>query len=304
MHEGKVVDRMTTKANQPRRGKAADRRQDREEEGAREKHFVNGLAKGLSMIQAFSAETPALTLAEAAAATSLTRASARRILMTLEDLGFVAREGVRHFILTPKVLALGYSYLASTPLWSFASPILQDLVEEVRETCAIAVQDDTDLVYVLRIPVHRILSQGVIVGSRLPLYCHSAGRVLLSDLNSAQLDAYFAHARLKAFTPRTVVDQARLRRLLKDVARQQYAWVSSEIEENISGLSVPIRQVDGRVIAALNVSVNQPKVKEDAMVKRLLPSLQAAAERIQVSLSVGQPMRRAAGAQLLKGRGG
>jgi len=295
---------MVTKAKKPGRSKAKDRREDSEEDSARGKHFVNGLAKGLSMIQAFSAETPALTLTEAADATGLTRASARRILMTLEDLGFVAREGVRHFILTPKVLTLGYSYLASTPLWSFASPILQDLVEEVRETCAIAVQDDTDLVYVLRIPVHRILSQGVIVGSRLPLYCHSAGRVLLADLSPAQLDAYFMRARFKAFTPRTVVDPARLRKLLKDVTRQQYAWVSSEIEENITGLSVPIRQVDGRVIAALNVSVNQPMVKEEAMVKRLLPSLQAAADRIHASLSVGQPMRRGTGPQHLKGRGG
>jgi IclR family pca regulon transcriptional regulator len=294
---------MTTKAKKPRQSKAISRK-DSEEDSARGKHFVNGLAKGLSMIQAFSAEAPALTLAEAAVATGLTRASARRLLMTLEDLGFVAREGVRHFILTPKVLALGYSYLASTPLWSFASPILQDLVEDVRETCAIAVQDDTDLVYVLRIPIHRILSQGVLVGSRLPLYCHSAGRVLLSDLSPAQLDSYFMRARLKAFTPRTVVDPARLRKLLKDVIRQHYAWVSSEIEENIAGLSVPIRQVDGRVIAALNVSINQPAVKEEAMVKRLLPSLQAAADRIQASLLVGQPMRRAAGAQYLKGRGG
>jgi IclR family pca regulon transcriptional regulator len=295
---------MTTKAKKLQRGKAVARQDDNEEDSARGKHFVNGLAKGLSMIQAFSAETPALTLAEAATATSLTRASARRILMTLEDLGFVAREGVRHFILTPKVLALGYSYLASTPLWSFASPILQELVEEVHETCAIAVQDGTDLVYVLRIPIHRILSQGVIVGSRLPLYCHSGGRVLLSDLSPAQLDSYFTRARLKEFTPRTVVDPARLRKLLKDVTRQQYAWVSSEIEENIAGLSVPIRQTDGRVIAALNVSVNQPAVKEDAMVKRLLPSLQAAADRIHASLLVGQPMRRGAGSHHLKGRGG
>lgn len=296
---------MTKKAKKKsQRGKAVDRRDDGEEDIPRGKHFVNGLAKGLSMIQAFSAETPALTLTEAAEATSLTRASARRILMTLEDLGFVAREGVRHFILKPKVLALGYSYLASTPLWSFASPILQELVEEVQETCAIAVQDDTDLVYVLRIPIHRILSQGVIVGSRLPLYCHSGGRVLLSDLNSAQLDSYFARARLKAFTPRTVVDPTRLRKLLKDVARQEYAWVSSEIEENISGLSVPIRQPDGKVIASLNVSINQPAVKEDAMIKKFLPSLRAAADRIHASLLVGQPTRRGTTAHRLKGRGG
>lgn len=283
-----VVD-MADRARRSSKSKPAaqsGRGDDAEEQ--REKHFVNGLAKGLSMIQAFSAETPALTLAEAAVATSLTRASARRILMTLEDLGFVSRHGERHFILTPKVLALGYAYLSSMPLWMFANPVLESLVEELGETCSISVQDDTDMVYVLRIPIHRILSQGITIGSRLPLYCHSAGRVLLSGLSPAQLDAYFRRARFKAFTPHTVVDPARLRKLLKDVSRKGYAWVSSEIEENITGLSVPIRQAEGRMIAALNVSVNQPSVTEDAMVKRMLPSLKNAADRLSASLAVGR----------------
>lgn len=253
----------------------------------RAKHFVNGLAKGLSMIQAFSSEMPAVTLADAAGATNLTRASARRILMTLEDLGFVARQGDRHFILTPKVLSLGYAYLASMPLWTFADPILEQLVEELGETCSIAVQDDTELVYVLRIPVQRILSQGVTIGSRLPLYCHSAGRILLAGLNATQLESYFARARLKPYTAKTIVDTVKLRRVIKDVAQQGYAWVSGEMEDNISGLSVPIRQSDGRVIAALNASLNQAGIKEEDAIKRLLPKLTTAADRLNKSLSVG-----------------
>lgn len=261
----------------------------------RAKHFVNGLAKGLSMIQAFSSETPAVTLADAAVATNLTRASARRILMTLEDLGFVARQGERHFILTPKVLSLGYAYLASMPLWAFADPVLEELVEDLGETCSIAVQDDTELVYVLRIPVHRILSQGVTIGSRLPLYCHSAGRTLLAGLNATQLESYFARAKFKSYTSKTIVDPTKLKRVINDVGQQGYAWVSSEMEENISGLSVPIRQSDGRVIAALNVSLNQPGVKEDDAIRRLLPKLTMAADRLNVSLSVGAraPQRQA-----------
>lgn len=294
---------MADAARRSLKGKAAatGTRGAEEAEEQREKHFVNGLAKGLSMIQAFSAETPAMTLSDAAAATNLTRATARRILMTLEDLGFVCRQDERHFILTPKVLALGYAYLSSMPLWTFANPVLESLVEEINETCSLSVQDDTDMIYVLRIPLHRILSQGATIGSRLPLYCHSAGRVLLSDLNPAQLDAYFRRARIKAFTPHTVTDPARLRKLLKDVARQGYAWVSSEIEENITGLSVPIRQ-NGRVIAALNVSVNRPSVKESEMVKQLLPSMRSAADRLTASLAVGRQAQLAQGRGRTKGR--
>lgn len=254
----------------------------------RELHFVNGLAKGLSIIQAFGGETRVLTLAEAAVRTELTRASARRILMTLEDLGFVARQGERHFVLTPKVLSLGYAYLSSMPLWTFAEPVLERLVEQLGETCSIAAMDDTELVYVMRIPVHRILSQGVTIGSRLPLYCHSAGRVLLSDLSEAQLDAYFQRANLKVYTPNTIVDRARLRKVIAEVARKGYAWVSGEMEENISGLSVPVRGADGRVIAALNASINKPSVKEVTALKRLLPTLRQAAERLNASLAMGR----------------
>lgn len=264
-----------------------------EEEGGRERHFINGLAKGLAVIQAFNDEARALTLAEAAARTGLTRAAARRILMTLEDLGFAARHGERHFVLTPKVLSLGYAYLSSMPLWTFAEPVLESLVEELGETCSIAALDGTELVYVLRIPVHRILSQGVTIGSRLPLHCHSAGRVLLSGLTPVQLDSYFAQAQLKPFTEHTVTDPQQLRRLVAEAGRKGYAWVLGEMEEHIGGLSVPIFQPDGAVLAALNVSVNRKNITEASAVKTLLPKVRRAAERLNASLAVRQtPERR------------
>ena len=231
----------------------------------RERHFINGLAKGLAVIQAFNDESRALTLAEAATRTGLTRAAARRILMTLEDLGFAARHGERHFVLTPKVLSLGYAYLSSMPLWTFAEPVLESLVEELGETCSLAALDGTELVYLLRIPVHRILSQGVTIGSRLPLHCHSAGRVLLSGLSPGQLDAYFERVHLKTYTSRTVVDPASLRKAIAESGRKGYAWVQGEMEEHISGLSVPIFQTDGHMLAALNVSLNRPSVTESTI---------------------------------------
>ncbi len=266
-----------------------------EGEGAegRERHFINGLAKGLSVIQAFNDEARALTLAEAATRTGLTRAAARRILMTLEDLGFAARQGERHFVLTPKVLSLGYAYLTSMPLWTFAEPVLETLVEELGETCSIAVLDGTELVYVLRIPVHRILSQGVTVGSRLPLHAHSAGRILLSGLTAMQMETYFRRATLKPFTDRTITDEANLRKAVTEAAKKGYAFVNGELEEHISGLSVPIFQPDGSVLAALNVSVNRKSVSEATIVRNLLPRLRRAAERLNASLAVGRsPQRR------------
>jgi IclR family pca regulon transcriptional regulator len=258
----------------------------------RGRHFINGLAKGLAVIQAFNDEDRALTLAEAATRTGLTRAAARRILMTLEDLGFAARHGERHFVLTPKVLSLGYAYLTSMPLWTFAEPVLESLVEELGETCSIAALDGTELVYVLRIPVHRILTQGVTIGSRLPLHCHSAGRVLLSGLNGVQLDAYFARAQLKAYTDRTITEPAVLRKAVAEAGRKGYAWVSGEMEAHISGLSVPIFQPDGQVLAALNVSLNRKNVTEASAVRTLLPKLRRAAERLNASLAVRGPARR------------
>lgn len=298
-----ITSELAEKARPAReRTSSARKKLERSGASARERHFVNSLAKSLSIIQAFSGETPSLTLAEAAALTNLTRASARRILMTLEDLGFVSRQGEHRFILTPKVLSLGYAYLSSMPLWAFAEPVLEELVEALGETCSIAVIDGTELVYVLRIPVHRILSQSIAIGSRLPLYCHSAGRVLLSNLNEAQLEAYFSRATLKPYTPRTIVETAQLRKAIRDTASKDYAWVSGEMEENISGLSVPIRQADGRIIAALNASVNRPSLKEQATIKRLLPALKQAAEKLNASLAVGGAAAARGGRAATKGR--
>jgi IclR family pca regulon transcriptional regulator len=258
-----------------------------------ERHFINGLSKGLSVIQAFNDDARALTLAEAAARTGLTRAAARRILMTLEDLGFTARQGERHFVLTPKVLSLGYAYLSSMPLWTFAQPVLESLVEEMRETCALAVLDGAELVYVLRIPVHRILKGGATVGSRRPLHCHSAGRVLLSGLNPTQLENYFTRAKLQSFTDRTITDPAELHRAVAEVHRKGYAYVNGELQENISGVSVPVLYPDGAVLAALNVSFNRRNVLESTVLRKTLPKLRRAAERLNAALAVGpSPQRR------------
>lgn len=258
-----------------------------------QRDFINSLSKGLAVIQAFSGDNRALTLAQAAARTRLSRAAARRVLMTLEELGFAAREGERHFVLTPRVLSLGYAYLSSMPLWNFAQPVMEALVGELGETCSLSVIDDTELVYVQRIPIRRILSRGSTIGTRLPLHCHSAGRVLLSGLTPTQLDSYFDRARIQAHTERTVTDPARLRRLVNDARRKGYAFVNGEMEANVSGLSVPVLDPDGTVLAALNVSYNRSGVTQAAVVRSALPALKRAAERLHTALVAGRsPQRR------------
>ncbi|MCK9507498.1 MAG: helix-turn-helix domain-containing protein [Pigmentiphaga sp.] len=260
-------------------------------------YFINGLAKGLAIIQTFNNEARALTLAEAAYRTGLSRAAARRVLLTLEGLGFVTRCGDRHFALTPRVLSLGYAYLSSMPLWSFAESVLESLVEELRETCSIAAVDGTELVYVSRVSLHRTLSQGLSIGSRIPLYCHSAGRVLLSGFTPEQLEDYLDHAQLNPLTSRTVTDRARLRQIVQEVRRKGYSWSHGEVEEHTTGLSVPIFQ-QGRLIAALNLSrmrtdhdVTAPINEELQWCGDYLQPLRRAAGRLTAALSVEQAPR-------------
>ena len=236
------------------------------------------------MIQVMGEGDALVTLSEAAQASGLTRASARRILLTLEELGFVGRRDERHFFLTPRVLSLGYSYLSSFPLWTFAEPVLEELVERVKQTCSIAVLDDTELVYVLRIPVHRLLSQRVTIGSRLPLYCHSAGRTLLSGMTPAQLDRYFETVDLRAHTSATITDRKQLRQIISDTAKRGYAVVIGEMEHNISGISMPIQGADGRIIGSINTSINRPNVKQGAMLEEFLPPLRRAVDKLNASL--------------------
>ena len=255
------------------------------------RHFIGAFGKGLAVIRAFGEGYAALTLSEVAERTGLTRAGARRYLLTLEELGYASQDG-RHFRLTPKVLSLGYAYLSSMPLWSFAEPILERLVEDLNETCSLSVLDDTEIVYVLRIPVHRILAAGVTVGSRLPAYCNSMGRILLGSLNDAQLASYFARVEPKALTTRTITDRAKLKRIIAADREKGWSWVSGEMQEHIAGLSVPVLDPRGRVVAAVNASINRPDVAEKATIAKLLPRLKRAAQQMGASIAItGRPPR-------------
>jgi IclR family pca regulon transcriptional regulator len=242
--------------------------------------FVQSLERGLAVIRAFDGEHAELTLSEVAAATGVTRAAARRFLLTLAELGYVRTEG-RYFSLTARVLELGYAYLSSLSLPEVAEPHLEALVAEVNESSSVSVLDGPDVVYVARVPTSRIMTVVISVGTRFPAYATSMGRVLLAGLPDETLESYLDSVRLDRLTARTVSSVAALRGELARVRAQGYALVNQELEDGLRAVAVPIRDRTGRVIAALNVSAHASRTSLEVMRRDLLPRLLKTAAKIE-----------------------
>jgi IclR family transcriptional regulator, pca regulon regulatory protein len=259
------------------------------EEG-RAPHFVRSLERGLAVIRAFDEHNPELTLSDVARAAGMTRAAARRFLLTLEDLGYVRSDG-RWFTLSPRILELGYAYLSSLSLTEVAEPHLERLVAEVHESSSVSVLDGEDIVYVARVPTRRIMAVSINVGTRFPAYATSMGRVLLSRLPEEELEAYLDRVELRPLSPRTLTSQKRLRAELAKVRSQGWALVDQELEEGLRSIAAPIRDRSGRTIAAVNLSAHASRMSIDEGRRRLLPALLATAERIEADLRVAQAAR-------------
>jgi IclR family transcriptional regulator, pca regulon regulatory protein len=247
--------------------------------------FVQSFARGLAVIRAFDAQRPSQTLSEVATAAGLTRAAARRILLTLQTLGYVQADA-RQFRLTAKTLDLGFAYLTSMPIWNLAEPVMEHLVAQVHESCSASVLDRTDIVYVLRVPTQKIIAINLATGSRLPAFCTSMGRVLLAGLDEARLDDVLATSELRQRTPRTVIDPAELKKIIAQVREQQWAIVDQELETGLISLSAPIRDRQGRIIAAMNVSGHAQRSTAKQMIRDFLPPLQAAAQRVSALVAL------------------
>jgi IclR family pca regulon transcriptional regulator len=237
----------------------------------------------MAVIRIFSSERPALTLSEVAHLTGMTRATARRILLTLEKLGYVSSNG-RLFSLTPQVLTLGWAYLSSLNLWDIALPLMERLVEETEESCSAATLDLPDIVYVARVPTRRIMAISLNIGSRLPAHATSMGRVLLADLSEDELEAFLATATLERFTDRTIVDPDELRAELAQVRSRGWALADGELEVGLRSVAAPIRSHDGRAVAALNTSAAAARATIDDLVTRFRPALLRTAAMISASL--------------------
>lgn len=244
---------------------------------------VDSVEKALRMMQAFSAERAEMTLSEAAEATGLTRATARRLLLTFTRLGFAASDG-RKFRLTPKVLRLGYGYLSALPWWEHAQPHMRALADELRESCSIATLDGADIVYVARVPASRTMSITLNVGSRLPAYPTSMGRVLLAALPADDLASYVDSIKLEALTPNTITDPDALRAELARVRDQGFAVVDGEREEGVRSAAAPLRDRSGAVLAALNISVNAARISLTELRERCVPRVVATAEAISADI--------------------
>jgi IclR family pca regulon transcriptional regulator len=244
---------------------------------------VQSLERGLAVITAFSAERQRMTLSEVAKVTGLTRAAARRFLLTLQRLGYVTADD-REFSLGPRTLELGYAYLSSTPFWELAQPHMETLVDRLHESSSISVLDGDEIVYVSRMPTKRIMTVSLSVGSRLPAYPTSMGRVLLAGLPDGALDAYLGRVELVPLTTRTVTDPVAMRRILLEVREQGFALVDQELEDGVRSVAAPLRDARGRVVGALNVSAHAARTTLDRLRREFVPTLLETTEAINAAL--------------------
>ncbi len=249
--------------------------------------YVQSFARGLQVIRSFSADAPQQTLTEVAARAGLTRAGARRILLTLQTLGYVSSDG-RLFRLTPRILDLGFAYLSSMPMWNLAEPEMQALTARVGESCSAAVLEGSDIVYVLRVPTHKIMSISLGVGSRLPAYCTSMGRMLLAGMDEDHARELLHGSERRALTRHTVTAVDELMARVRQARRQGWCLVNQELEEGLISLAAPLTDRAGRTVAALNISGQANRTPAKAMEERMLPALRETAATISRLLAAQQ----------------
>ncbi len=245
--------------------------------------FVASLARGLEVIRAFSREAPEMTLSEVAARTSLSRASARRFLITLERLGYVCGDGKR-FRLAPRILDLGFAYLSSVDIWNAAMPHMEAVSAATGESCSACVIEGCEIVYVARVPTRRVMSVSLNLGARLPALATSLGRVLLAFLPPEKARERVFSCPHGAYTAHTVTDRTALWDIVQAVRAQGWALVDQELEEGLRSIAVPLRGKSGKVVAAMNVGGHASRISVERLREETLPLLRGAAATIAQSL--------------------
>lgn len=245
---------------------------------------VRSFERGLRVIRCFGAGGSALTLADVARATDLNRATARRLLLTLEELGFARRTGDL-FTLTPRVLELGYAYLASLGVPELALPYLEQLSQEVDEASSVGVLDGAEVTYVARVPAKRVMTVSIGLGTRFPAYRTSLGRALLAALPADDVATIWEQRDLTDATPRTVRNLEDLMADLDDVRASGFAIVDQELELGVRSVAAPLHDAAGRTIAAVNVSTHVNRTTKAHLRRRLAPAVLRTAERIDHALA-------------------
>ena len=246
---------------------------------------MGGLAKGLAVIRVFTGARTTLTLSEVARSAGMPAATARRCLMTLEELGYVTHTE-RSFVLRPKVLELGAAYLESMNIEQLTRTHLEELARTTSDSAALCVLDATQIVYVARASIRTLMRLEAHVGSRFPAHATSTGRVLLAGLGEERLERYFKTALLERLTEKTVVDPQKLRRLIEDCRRNGHAAVEDELAYGVVALAVPVFDQKRRVVAALNTSSHSRRITKSKLVRERLTMLQAVSAKISADLGV------------------
>jgi IclR family pca regulon transcriptional regulator len=245
---------------------------------------VRSLARGLRIIVAMGEKSYGMTLSEVAEAVGLDRATTRRFLMTLQELGYVALDD-RRYVLLPRILDLGYAYLSSTPVWQMAVPSLQRVADATNENCSIGVLDRGDVMYIARAQSGaRKMTMNIGIGARLPAFCTSMGRVLLAGLAPPALDAYLATLELRAYTQYTVRTLPELRAAIDAARDRGWCFTNQEMEHGIRSIAVPLHDRSGTVVAAMNVSIGSSVLDEATITTTILERLQATAREIDGAL--------------------
>ena len=247
--------------------------------------FMASLSRGLAVLRGFSQQGRRLSIAQLSQRTGISRAAVRRCLYTLEKLGYVAAEEGRTFALRPRILSLGHAYLSSAPLVMAAQPVLDRVSRRLHESCSLAIMDGDDILYIARSwSGKRLLSIDLGVGSRLPAHCTSMGRVLLAGLDPDDLAAYLRRVKLVPHTARTIVDGDRLRDVLAATRESGHALVDQELEVGLRSIAVPVKDFRSRVVAAINIGAQAPRVPVAEMQKTFLPALRDAAGELGLLL--------------------
>jgi len=247
--------------------------------------YIQSLDRGLQVIQAFSENNKNLTISDVSKITGLSRPTARRILLTLEHLGF-AEANNSLFSLTARTLTLGYAYLSSNNKWSIAHSFMQDFVQKTGESCSISILTGENILYVARVSTKRIMSINLDVGSVLPAYATSMGHVLLANLSTEELEKYLSNLKIDKYTDKTILDKEQLRMTLEDVREKNWGGVDQQFEEGLRSIATPIRDGNGKVIAAINCSAHAGRISKEVMLKEFLPLLQENATKISEAMKI------------------
>lgn len=248
-----------------------------------DREFVGSFARGLKVIRAFNADRPTMTVAEVAKATEMTRAGARRLLLTLHSLGYVETDG-KQYGLTPRVLELGFAYLGSRSWLANATPLLSKLREELNESVSVTVLEDFEVVYVARFPADRVITMSMEVGSRRPAFCTAMGRVLLGEFTDECARQTLLESNIKKYTANTITDVDEILEQIRDARSKGYALINQELEPGLVAVSRPLRGASGAALAAVNICGHSSHLSMEDLEERCLPALTRTINLIQQTL--------------------